>query len=49
MPKVLVCVFCFEEINTKEKWLDVPGRGNEVAHLKCWNESIQPEVRSRSI
>ena len=26
MPKVLVCVFCSEEIEVKEKWLDVPGR-----------------------
>ena len=30
MPKVLVCVFCSEEIEAKEKWLDVPGaRQNE--------------------
>jgi len=28
MPKVLVCVFCSEEIELKEKWLDVP-RSNE--------------------
>jgi hypothetical protein len=48
MPKVLVCVFCFEEIEAKEKWLDVPGRMNEVAHLKCWKENSRPEVRSRS-
>jgi hypothetical protein len=39
MPKVLVCVLCFEEIEAKEKWLDVPGRMNEVAHLKCWKEN----------
>ena len=31
MPKVLVCVFCSEEIEAQEKWLDVPGRTNEVA------------------
>jgi hypothetical protein len=48
MPKVLVCVFCSEEIEEKEKWLDVPGRINELAHLKCWKESNRPEVRSRS-
>jgi hypothetical protein len=30
MPKVLVCIFCSEEIEVKEKWLDVPGRMNEV-------------------
>jgi hypothetical protein len=48
MPKVLVCVFCSEEIEEKEKWLDVPSRINELAHLKCWKESNRPEVRSRS-
>jgi hypothetical protein len=48
MPKVLVCVFCSKEIEAKEKWLDVPGRMNEVAHLKCWKENIRPEVRTRS-
>ncbi len=48
MPKVFVCVFCSEEIEEKEKWLDVPGRMNELAHLKCWKESNRPEVRSRS-
>lgn len=48
MPKVLVCVFCSEEIEAKEKWLDVPGRMNEVAHLECWKENNRPEVRSRS-
>jgi hypothetical protein len=31
MPKVLMCVFCAEEIEAKEKWLDVPGRMNEAA------------------
>jgi hypothetical protein len=41
MPKVLVCVFCFEEIAMEEKWLDVPGRMNE--------DHSRPEVRSRSI
>jgi hypothetical protein len=30
MPKVLVCVFCSEEIGVKGKWLDVPGRMTEV-------------------
>ena len=40
-----MCVFCAEEIEAKEKWLDVP---NEVAHLKCWKENNRPEVRSRS-
>jgi len=25
MPKVFVCVFCSEEIEAQEKWLDVPG------------------------
>lgn len=49
MPKVQVCVFCSAEIEAPAKWLDVPGRMNEVAHLKCWEESIRPEVRSRSI
>ncbi|MEZ0335161.1 MAG: hypothetical protein ACAI18_14215 [Gemmatimonadales bacterium] len=49
MPKVLVCVFCSEEIAAEEKWLDVPGRGSEVAHLKCWKDSNRPEVRSRSV
>ena len=49
MPKVLVCVFCFQEIDAKEKWLDVPGRGNDVAHLNCWKESNRPEVRTRSL
>jgi len=39
MPKVLVCVFGSEEIEAQEKWLDVPGRTNEVAHLKCWKEN----------
>jgi hypothetical protein len=48
MPKVLVCVFCSEEIEPKEQWLDVPGRTNEVAHLKCGKENNRPEVRSRS-
>ena len=48
MPKVLVCVFCFEEIDGMEKWIDAPGRMNEVAHLKCWKENSRPEVRSRS-
>jgi len=48
MPKVLACVFCSEEIEAQEKWLDVPGRTNEVAHLKCWKENNRPEVRSRS-
>jgi hypothetical protein len=49
MPKVSVCVFCSEKIETEEKWLDVPGRGNDVAHLKCGKESNRPEVRSRSL
>ena len=49
MPKVLVCVFCFEEIDGMEKWIDAPGRMNEVAHLKCWKEHVRPEVRTRSV
>jgi hypothetical protein len=49
MPKVSVCVFCSQEIQAKGKWLDVPSRMNEVAHLKCWKESIRPVVRSRSV
>ncbi len=48
MPKVLVCVFCSDEISDEEKCLDVPGKVNEVAHLKCWKENNRPEVRSRS-
>jgi hypothetical protein len=48
MPKVLVGVFCSEEIETQEKWLDVPGRTNEVAHLTCGKENNRPEVCSRS-
>ena len=49
MPKVLVCVFCAEEIGTEEKWLDVPGKVSEIAHLKCWKDNMRPEVRSRSV
>jgi hypothetical protein len=49
MPKVIVCVFCSQEIDANEKWLDVPGRANEVAHLNCWKESNRPEVRTRSL
>ena len=49
MPKVLVCVFCSQEIDANEKWLEVPGRGNEVAHLNCWKENNRPEVRTRSL
>ncbi len=48
MPKVLVGVFCSEEIEAQEQWLDVPGRTNEVAHLTCWKENNRPEVCSRS-
>ncbi len=48
MPKVLVGVFCSEEIEAQEKWLDVPGRTNVLAHLTCWKENNRPEVRSRS-
>ncbi len=34
MPKVLVGVFCSEEIEAQEQWLDVPGR---------WFSSAAPE------
>ncbi len=49
MPKILVCVFCSEEIDVSEKWLEVPGKVSEVAHLKCWKENMRPEVRTRSM
>ena len=49
MPKIVVCVFCSEEIDEAEKWLEVPGKVSEVAHLKCWRESMRPEVRTRSV
>jgi hypothetical protein len=41
-PRLLGCVFCSKEFNTKEKSLDVPGRMNEVAHVKCWEENNRP-------
>jgi hypothetical protein len=48
MPKVLVCVCCFEEIEVEEKWLDVPGRMNEVSHLKCfWGAGVPVNLNSR--
>jgi hypothetical protein len=48
-PRSWCASFCSEEIDVKKKWLDVPGRMTEVAHLNGWKENIRPEVRSRSV
>jgi len=42
MPKVSVCVFCSQEIQAKEKWLDVPSRMNEVAHRNAGRRAFAP-------